>query len=382
MSLILTMGIARFSYTPLIPVMLEQTLLSDFSAGLLAMFNYLGYFCGVLIVASVSDLVFKDRLYRIGLIIAVVTTFGMAIAENMIVWSVMRFLAGFSSAAGLMIGSGLILNWLMRHNYRSELGVHFMGIGLGIAITAIAVDLMIGNLGWRSQWMIFSIIGVLLAIPAWCWLPRPENGLVTLTGEKLQDKPPSKRFTRLMQYAYFCAGFGYVISATFIVAIVERQPTLSGQGEFVWLILGLTAIPAVVIWDRVARVTGTLDALLICYLLQIIGIGLPLINDGLEVVLISAVLYGATFVGIVSLVLTIAGKFYPTKPAKLMAKMTISYGIAQIAGPFLAGLLAENSGHYQGGLTLAVIIMMIGTMILLFVRYVEKNTVDVLDEKN
>lgn len=380
MSLVLTMGVARFSYTPLIPIMLEQTSLSDFSAGLLATLNYFGYFCGVLIAASISDLMLKDRLYRIGLIIAVVTTLGMAFAENMILWSIMRFLAGFSSAAGLMIGSGLVLNWLMRHHYRSELGVHFMGIGLGIALTAVMVDLMIGYFDWQTQWIIFSFIGLLVAIPAWRWLPRPENGLVTSTGEKLEDKPPSVRFTRLMQSAYFCAGFGYVISATFIVAIVERQPALSGEGELVWLILGLAAIPAVLIWDQVARRVGTLNALLICYSLQIIGIGLPLINESLSVVLISAILYGATFVGIVSLVLTMAGRFYPTKPAKLMAKMTIAYGVAQIAGPFIAGILAEKTGHYRDGLNMAIIIMLIGILILFIVRAVEKNSVAAIDE--
>ncbi len=140
MSLILTLGIARFAYTPLLPIMQSQTGLGDATGGWLATFNYFGYMGGALIAASISNLQIKDTLYRIGLVLALITTAGMAFGESMWLWGIMRFLAGLSSAAGLLIGSGLILNWLIRHNHRMELGIHFSGIGLGIVLSAVAVD--------------------------------------------------------------------------------------------------------------------------------------------------------------------------------------------------------------------------------------------------
>ena len=109
-SLVLTLGIARFAYTPLLPVMQDQTALNDALGGWIATFNYIGYMLGALIAASISDLRLKDTLYRVGLITAVMSTLGMAWTENWILWSLLRFLAGLSSAAGLLIGSGLILN--------------------------------------------------------------------------------------------------------------------------------------------------------------------------------------------------------------------------------------------------------------------------------
>lgn len=117
-SLVLTLGIARFAYTPLLPVMQEQTALNDALGGWVATFNYVGYMLGAFIAASISDLRLKDSLYRAGLIVAVVTTLAMAWTENWILWSLLRFLAGLSSAAGLLIGSGLILNWLIRHGHK------------------------------------------------------------------------------------------------------------------------------------------------------------------------------------------------------------------------------------------------------------------------
>lgn len=369
-SLVLTLGVARFSYTPLLPVMMDGTLLTDSSGGWLATFNYLGYMCGALIASSISNLQLKDTLYRIGLIIAVVTTVGMGLAENIWLWGIMRFLAGLSSATGLLIGSGLILNWLIRHQHRAELGLHFGGVGIGIAVSAIVAALMLDRFNWAEQWFIFSALGAVLVIPAWFWLPRPEEGAgsVTSSGVALEDRPPPKKWLWTLYAAYFCAGFGYVISATFLVAIVEGNPALQGNGGLVWLITGIAAAPACIIWDRIARKIGQLKALMLAYALQIIGVVLPAIDASLYTVMFSGALYGATFIGIVSLMLTMVGRFFPTRPAKPMAKLTLSYGVAQIIAPALSGMIAEATGSYNGPLIIASIIMFVGIILLVVLK--------------
>ena len=371
-SLILCMGIARFSYTPLLPVMLNETFLTDASGGWLATINYIGYMLGAFIAASISDLRLKDTLYRIGLIIAVVSTIGMALAENYILWSIMRFIAGFSSAAGLLMGTGLVLNWMLRHGRKPELGQHFSGVGLGIATTAAMTMLMSGRFDWAQQWQIFTLVAAILAIPAWFWLPPPDSSNMTKSGEMLVDKSPRRKWMMLLFAAYFCAGFGYVISATFLVAIVDHQEALSGSGALVWLVTGLAAAPACVIWDRIARITGELKALFLAFGINIIGIIIPALSHSLAGVLISGVLFGATFIGIVSLMLTMVGKFYPTKPAKPMGKLTLSYGVAQIIAPAMSGMIAEATGNYSMPLILAAVIMGIGMVLLLVLQFSQK----------
>ncbi|OMH38401.1 YbfB/YjiJ family MFS transporter [Motiliproteus sp. MSK22-1] len=368
LSLVVMLGVARFAYTPLIPVMELHAGLGTAQSGWLATFNYIGYMCGALIAASVNSLITKDTLYRLGLIVAVLTTVGMGLTDNWLIWSILRFLAGLSSAAGLLIGSGLILNWLMRHNYHSELGIHFAGMGIGIAFCSIAVELMIDHFSWEQQWFIFSLLGVLIAIPAWRWLPRPTLATLTQQNANLQDNPPSMAFMILMMLAYFCAGVGYVISATFTVAIAERLPEVQGLGNLVFLIVGVAAAPACILWDFVARKTGILNALLIAYILHIGGFLAPILGSGLPSLLVSAVLYGFTFIGIVSLVLTMSGRFYPSKPAKMMGKMTLSYGIAQIIAPALTGQLAEQTGSFDSGLYLAVGFTALGIAFLLLAK--------------
>lgn len=362
-SLLLTLGVARFSYTPLLPIMLEQTDLTLSLAGWLAAFNYAGYLLGALIAARVRSLETKDRLYRIYLILAVVTTVVMGWTENPWLWSLSRFVAGISASGGMLLGSALILNWLMRHGYRSELGIHFMGVGGGIALASVAVMLMLKiPLTWEMQWEIFALLGAVLAAIAWLWMPRPAKYSMANNGQTFKDHPPAVKLERLLLVSYFFAGIGYVVSATFIVDIVERQPVLAGNGPLAFLLVGLGAMPAVLVWDRMARRFGYFNTLMFAYLAQIAGILLPL-QGSLLAVVFGALLFGATFIGCVSLVLTLSGRFYPSSPARLMGKMTLAYGIAQIIGPALTGELTELLGSYIWGLGMAAGCVTLGAII-------------------
>lgn len=365
LSLILMLGIARFAYTPLLPIMQQQAGLGISAGGWLAAINYVGYFSGALIASLISDLVLKDRLYRLGLIVAVVTTVGMGLTDNVWVWAILRLFAGLSSAAGLLLGSGLILNWLIRHDFRSELGIHFAGVGLGIAFCALAVELMKRYFSWDEQWLLLTLMGLVLMIPAWRWLPRPDTSNTTRSGSAMVDNPPDKVFLTIFMAAYFCAGVGYVVSATFIVAIVNHLPGLEGKGSLSFLVLGLSAAPACFNWDLIARKVGDLNALLAAFILQIVGILLPVMTHNVWITFLGAALFGGTFIGIVSLVLTMAGRYYPTRPAKMMGKMTISYGVAQILAPAITGMLAARSGSYADGLYLAAAVMLVGTLLIL-----------------
>ncbi|MDE1978833.1 MAG: YbfB/YjiJ family MFS transporter, partial [Betaproteobacteria bacterium] len=136
-ALILTVGLARFAYTPMLPVMHREAGLTNLAAGWLATFNYAGYITGALIAAAVGNLRQKFVMYRIGLVLAVVTTAALGFTDNTAVWAVLRFVSGLSSTAGLLLASGLALNWLIRHGHRPELGLHFTGLGLGIVVSGL-----------------------------------------------------------------------------------------------------------------------------------------------------------------------------------------------------------------------------------------------------
>ena len=200
LGLILFLGVARFAYTPLLPLMREQAGLGAAAGGWLAAANYAGYLSGALLASKISDLKLKDRLYRASMVVAVAATALMGLASGEAAWALLRFVAGLSTAGGMLL--------------------------------------------WRVQWYLFGVLGALLAIPAWRWLPRPDTTPLAGSGAHMEDRPPGRLFLALMMGAYFCAGAGFVVSATFIVAIVNGMPQLGGKGAWVFLAVGLAATPA------------------------------------------------------------------------------------------------------------------------------------------
>jgi len=368
-SLILMIGIARFAYTPMLPLMQQQAGLGIAQGGWLAAFNYAGYFCGALIAANISDLAKKDRLYRLGLLVAIVTTAGLGFTLNFWLWGLLRFLSGLSSAAGLLLGSGLVMHWLLRHQLRSELGIHFIGMGAGIFLTALFVYLIAGQISWQQHWFWLSALGCLLAIPAWFWLPKPDTSGYTVGGEKMVDQPPSQQFLQTFMLAYFCAGVGYAVITTFIVAHVNQITADHDYGSVTFMIIGLAAAPACIVWDLIARKLGNLNALLLAFIVQFTGMLIPILSPGLIWTFIGAGLFGGTFIGIVSLVLTMAGRYFPTRPAKMMGKMTLSYGVAQMAAPAAAGVLSQWSGSYQLSIIISCGIMFLGCGLIYRLRH-------------
>lgn len=356
-ALVLTIGLARFAYTPLLPQMHTQAGLGVADGGLLAAINYAGYMSGALLAAWVESPVWRQRLYSWGLPLALLITALMGWSASFSWWAVSRYLGGLCGAAGMLLGSGLVQGWLIRSGRRPELGLYFIGLGLGIVVSALgAMGMAWGGLGWAEQWQGFALLGLLFLVPAWVWRP-PVPPRATAVGA---GAAPNRRWMALMVAAYFCAGWGFVINATFTVAIVEKQPLLAGQGPWAWLLVGLAATPAVFVWDRIARRVGDVEALLIAFGVQAFGVLLPALAPGLMAALAGALLYGATFIGIVSLTLALVGRRSPANPGKAMARLTLSYGAAQVSAPALTGRMVEASGSFDAALWLTAAVLVAG----------------------
>ncbi|MEM1404337.1 MAG: YbfB/YjiJ family MFS transporter [Pseudomonadota bacterium] len=374
-ALILSMGIARYSFTPMIPAMQDQVGVTESLAGWMAGWNYIGYLTGLFIVWLISDLRAKDFFYRYGLLVTVIATAFMAAHDNRMVWYMSRFFCGVSSATGFILGTGLILNWLHHNGYKSELGLHFSGVGLGIVASAIIVDLTDLDayfaLNWRLQWVALAGVGALLTVPAMFLLPRPGEREIEMARESdvmETTRLPSARYLLLLQAAYFCAGFSNTVNVTFTSLITELQP-LEGWGSRMWLAVGLAATPAPFIWDRISKRLGSLDALRIAFVMNVLGNLCLAFTVSLTTTVFAAVLFGFTFMGIVSQTLSLVGRRYGPRATQIMAQLTLGYCVAQILSPIISGIVAEMTGSFQPSLYVITGFMILGLICLLLMRY-------------
>jgi MFS family permease len=363
--LVLTIGLARFAYTPLLPSLQLQTGLSDAGAGALAAVNYAGYMSGALAAAWMDDVRWRHRFYSMGLWMALLTTAAMACSTWMPAWALIRYVGGLCGATGMLLGSGLVLGWLMRQGRRPELGLYFIGLGLGIVVSAVGAWGLAQRWPlWSDQWLAFTALGGLFFVPAWKWRPPIPPQVAVSHASGPETVVASRRWTWTMLLSYFAAGWGFVISATFTVAIVEREPLLAGQGPLAWAMVGVAAMPAVFVWDLVARRLGDKSALLLAFGLQILSVILPAASGALWAALAGALGYGATFIGIVSLTLAMVGRRSPHNPGKAMARLTLSYGAAQMLAPVVAGYMAQTTGTFKGALWLTAAVMGAGMALL------------------
>jgi len=151
----------------------------------------------------------------------------------------------------------------------------------------------------------------------------------------------------LLIAAYGLFGFGYVITATFISLIVREIPALNPAEPYVWLAVGLAAAPSVYLWLKVASLTGGRLAFSIACVVEAGGVALSVVAQSPAAVVAAAVCLGGTFMGITALGLMEARKLSPGTERQSLAVMTASFGLGQMVGPMLAGLLRQATGSFE-----------------------------------
>jgi predicted MFS family arabinose efflux permease len=365
LALAAAMGIGRFAYTPLLPAMREAAGLDPTQAGLLAAANYAGYLAGALLAAVAVPVSERTRVFLVSAITVAVTTALMAVTTGLALWSVVRFIAGLASAGVLVIATGLVLDDLRQQGRVSLSGWLFSGVGLGIVVSGGVVRLTAGALGWRGDWLLLGLLATVAIYPCWRWLPRATRAnapAATSTPAPARDRPvPVPHFPLFA--AYFLEGIGYIVTGTFLVAIVDDTPELRGIGADVWIVVGLAVIPSAAIWGALAGRAGYARALAGAYALQAIGIALP-IAGGAGAAFVSAVLFGGTFAGITALTLTLAGHLAPSRSARLIGLLTAVFGVGQMIGPVLAGFIASRAQSFTPALAVASALVLAGGVLM------------------
>lgn len=358
---ILTIGIARFAYTPLLPVMRAQTGLDAAGAGWLGAMIYLGYFTATLLLSVLRAPRHRLWVFRAGLVLAVLTTFQMGAAGAFWNWTLSRFLAGFSGAAGMLLAAEFILFWLRGHGRRPDLGPHFAGMGIGICLTGLVAWALGPEASWAGQWQVFGWIAAGILPLAWALVPAPPTA--PLPGQRAAPHMPDTETRRWFWFfggGYLAAGWTYAVGATFVVDILTTAGSSGGTAALAWVVLGLSNMVGAVAGSLAARRIGARPVLLSCMVAQALSLAALTVPGGMGLHVLAAILFGATFVVIVSLSLMEAGLRRPSAPGAAMARMTLMFGLGQIGGPIVTGWLAGPAASYGLPLLLASAMALLG----------------------
>lgn len=362
-SLVIAMGVGRFAFTPILPSMQAEAGLAVDAAGLVASLNFAGYLIGALVMAVVPQGAMRTTVFRVSLVASVVSTMAMGLGDSMLLWGAMRFVSGVASAGVFILGSAIVLDALARSGREGLAGWHYGGVGVGIALSGLFVEISGASVGWRGEWFGLGIVcAVLAAIPCLTVVDAPRPAEPKGAARPARVAPPLPLV--LLTLAYILQGAGYIITGTFLVAILKSLPDTAAVGNVAWIVAGLAATPSSLIWATAGRRFGSWRALIVANGVQAVGILLPLAGAGAIGGVLSAVLFGGTFIGIVGQTIALGRQLLAGASGQVIAVLTVGYGLGQILGPLPAGIAVEMTGSYAVALVGAAAMVMTGLALL------------------
>jgi predicted MFS family arabinose efflux permease len=356
LALATAMGIGRFAFTPLLPMMLHDGVISLKDASWLASSNYIGYLAGAMFCVFVP-FTKPTVLVRIGVVSTVFLTFGMAAPWHAL-WPFLRFWAGVASALVFVYTSGWCLSQVALRGHASLAALIYTGPGAGIVLTGLAASVMVAH-DWQSGsgWLTFGLLALALTVLIWPVF-SVRNTLVSPVAARASHTPAASEHSStevaLLASAYGVAGFGYIITATFLPVIARQILAGSAWLDMFWPILGMGVIFGALLASRLNQARDLRLMLVACYLIQATGVAMSQFLPSLLGFALGSLLVGLPFTAITYFAMQEARRIRPHRVASTMGLLTALYGLGQIVGPPLASYLVSRAGTTSEGFALAL----------------------------
>jgi MFS family permease len=361
LALAVAMGIGRFAFTPLLPMMLHDGVIDLPTASWMATANYLGYWLGAMACAmqpwfwsrwpGLAPLRHTAAI-RTGLVATVLLTLAMA-WHWPLAWPLWRFLAGLASALVFVYVSGWCLGRLAELGAPRLGGIIYVGPGLGIALSGLSATGMVAG-GWSAAtgWLVFGVLAAVMAALAW---PSFRGEVKAASAAASTSGAARGGAMATLVVGYGLAGFGYIVTATFLPVIARQSLPGSVWLDLFWPLLGvgvsigaLLTIRLPVHWDRRHLLMG-------CYAMQASGILLGVLLPSLTGFALGSLLIGLPFTAITLFAMQEARRLRPQGASGFMGLLTAAYGLGQIGGPPMTAWLLAHSSSTARGFTLALL---------------------------
>ena len=387
-SLAVAMGIGRFAFTPLLPMMLHDGVLDLAAGSWLASVNYLGYLLGAMLCtfqpwiwARVPALpaVQHNSWVRLGLVSTCLLTLAMALPWPP-AWPWLRFVSGLASAVAFVFTSGWCLARLAALGRPQWGGLIYTGPGMGIAISGMMASGMVA-LGWRAAWgwVMFGVLACVLVAAIW----RAFAGAVVVPVAAPTASPvaapmpapgPSHRSEKvLLTAAYGIAGFGYIITATFLPVIARDAMPGSAWLDLFWPMLGMAVVVGALIATRMPLHLDRRYLLAGCYGVQALGIVASALSPTVLGFVLGSVLVGLPFTALTLFAVQEVRRLDTLSPASFIGLITAVYGLGQILGPLMVPWVMRHSSSRAEGFTtsleVAAAVLVLGALMYLFMAW-------------
>ncbi len=346
-SLAVAMGIGRFAFTPLLPLMQDDGLLSLTGGGVLASVHFLGYWLGAVFAARIP---WSPRsALRLSLLTIAVGTLGMGVTDSFSVWLALRWLCGVGSAFTLVLVSNFYIKHLADAGRAEKQSWIFSGVGAGIAAAGLgALALMESQIGSRQSWQIFGILTLPVVLAVCILIGREIPGC---RPEATYPQSPRTPLIWSTVIAYGAAGIGYSIPATYLPVMAREivpSPLISGWG---WPAFGMAAFVSTLLAAQLRKRFSNRQIWAASQIVMAAGLLLPVVHSGIEIIIVAAISVGGTFMIITMAGMQEAHRIAPAQDVmRHIAAMTAAFATGQMIGPVFASAIHDLTESFAAAL--------------------------------
>lgn len=368
--LLVTHGLGRFIYTPLLPYLVDDGQITTGQGAAIATWNYLGYLLGALLAIRWHTIRHIRMLLPAALAVHVLTTLVMANTDQLAGMSAARLFNGIANGIVFVQAPALILEWLVLRNRATMSGHLYIGVGLGLLLSSGLVSFSATWLEGTGRWWPAVILSVPLAWWATARLLRLDVPVRAESkgGSATGKTPLLDRASVPLFLSYAGAGLGYILPMTFLPLLAKDQlPAGHWLLEGAWLVAAAVTLFSPWLWNTLGAKIGDLPALRLNFVVQLAGVLAAVILPGAIGLVLCAALVGITFVGTVMLTQRIGRALHPHQGSRLSAAMVSLYGFTQMAGPWLTKQWLDAGGTLTTAFGIGVAALAFGLVFLFFV---------------
>ena len=361
-------GLARFAYTPLLPVLITEGWFPASQAAYLGAANLAGYLGGALCARPLARRGGAPRVLRGMMALVTVAFFACALPLSFAWFFLWRFAAGVAGGALMVLAAPTVLPHVPPARRGLAGGAIFTGVGLGIMASGTVVPLLL-QAGLVETWCGLGVLSLLLTALAWGGWPAAET-----------PPPPSGAPRRApaavpllaLYVAYALNATGLVPHMVFLVDFVARGLGRGiHAGARYWVLFGLGAVVGPLLAGALADRIGFGPALRLALVIQAAAVALPTVTADPLWLAASSLVVGAAVPGVVPLVLGRVHELVPGDAEGQRAAWsvtTMAFALGQAAGAYGLSFLFASGRPYTTLFAVGAAALTLGLVIDLAAR--------------
>jgi predicted MFS family arabinose efflux permease len=344
-------GLSRFAYTPLIPVLVAEGWFTPAQAGYLGAANLGGYLAGALVGQQVAKRWQAQQALRFMMLAATIAFFASATPISFVWFFVWRFVSGLTGGSLMVLAAPTILPFIPDAKRGLAAGLVFTGVGSGMVLSGTLVPALV-SFGAATTWCVLGLLSLIATAWAWRWWPT-ETLQAAPSGAAGASRLATFRQPQLVMVyvVYGLVAVGLVPHMVFLVDFIARGLSRGLDiGGWYWIAFGVGALLGPVIAGRLADSIGFANALRSALAFQVVCVVLPVFSTTTAALIVSSLFVGGAVSGTVPLALGRTQEIItdPRDRKTAWSVATIVFALGQAsAGYLFSYIFAATDGDYS-----------------------------------